>query len=545
MENSRRLEGDYKMNSMVHFLGSNPAIKHIVMVLGADGDSARIWEICRNMQLDTLSVFVPTQDQQKKVISELSVFAEKEGSYLPGAYEVLLTNELEHYQKNDGITALVLENPTDNEKAIALTALKPDYLAAEIKAERMSAFLIWEAYRENAGHICIVSRHAADYEEVLNEKKADKSDISECAEGRIEVLNWEKNDQSDIELSVIFPMYNIAAYLPKCIESVTAWKAKYVEYLFVDDGSPDNCAEIVEAYAAKDSRIKLLRKKNGGCASARQYGLDRAKGRYVAFIDPDDYIDESMHRKLLSRALTGSYEISYCGYKELYESTGTVQEIDDVLGKPYCEGTSDPKEIDKLIAFRRIAIWRGIYLKDLIDRNGIHFYEDLRRFDDLPFKVETFASAKSVVAIPEYLYYYRMARPGQDVAADDERLYVHFAIFEYLDRFLAKKKNPDQLDFLQIVKLHTHQWALEKMKPEFVAEYCKRARNDVASNLSFAEGLYAVSKYSSKKSTLYYIAIYHHWVWMVRRLIKYHKKPDKKREKVLSQLEVLGEKRFK
>lgn len=74
-------------------------------------------------------------------------------------------------------------------------------------------------------------------------------------------MNWTCNDLSNIELSIVFPVYKVAAYLPKCIESVSQWDADYVEYLFVDDGSPDNCAEIISGYAQKDPRIHLLKKK--------------------------------------------------------------------------------------------------------------------------------------------------------------------------------------------------------------------------------------------------------------------------------------------
>ena len=69
-------------------------------------------------------------------------------------------------------------------------------------------------------------------------------------------------------------------------------------------------------------------KPNGGCASARQYGLDKARGKYIGFIDPDDYIDESMFRKLLRAAMMGSYDISYCGYNEYYENTKEIRKVE-------------------------------------------------------------------------------------------------------------------------------------------------------------------------------------------------------------------------
>ena len=167
-----------------------------------------------------------------------------------------------------------------------------------------------------------------------------------------------------------------------------------------------------------DARIILIEKENGGCASARQTGLERARGRYVGFIDPDDFIDENMYRKLLKAAMCGNFDISLCGYNEYYENSGRIKPAEDSLWYPFLDGCYDSDKIDDLITYCRVAIWRGIYRREFLERNGIRFYTDIRRFDDLPFKVETFAMAKSVIMLPEYLYYYRQEREGQDIAAD-------------------------------------------------------------------------------------------------------------------------------
>ena len=291
-------------------------------------------------------------------------------------------------------------------------------------------------------------------------------------------MQWKKRD-SDIELSVVFPMYNVASYLDQCVKSVTEWDADYIEFLFVDDGSPDNSAEIIEGYAKNDPRIKLIRKPNGGCASARQKGMEEAKGRYIGFIDPDDFIDPSMYRKLLRAALTGNFHMAYCGYKEYYQNNGQSKAVADLIGAPYMYGTTNPDDIRNLACYMRVAIWRGIYSMDMINSAGIHFYTDLRRFDDLPFKMETLAVAKSVVSVPEYLYFYRLDRPGQDVAANDDRLYVHEPIFKYLDEFFKKVGKKELVDALQICKIHTHIYAIEKIKNKYLKGYLKLAKKDL------------------------------------------------------------------
>ncbi len=293
-----------------------------------------------------------------------------------------------------------------------------------------------------------------------------------------EVLSYKAREEA-VELSIILPVYNVAPYLPQCIESLLKWNAPYVEYLFVDDGSPDNSADIISAYAKKDPRIVLLQKKNGGCASARNYGLKHARGRYIGFVDSDDFVEPEMFDKLFHRALDGNYDIAYCGFKYFYNETGTSENVLDNMDLPFVNGTHDLKLIDSQIAYRRIAIWRAIYSRRLLEENHIAFHEDLPRFDDLPFKVMTQAKANSVVCVPEYYYNYRLDRPGQDVSANDKKLFVHFDIFAKLDAFFQAVRDVNQLEYYAIVKLDTHAWALSKIKQEFEREYLLKAREDM------------------------------------------------------------------
>ncbi len=354
-----------------------------------------------------------------------------------------------------GKYCFIADNYADQGELILFAEANPMGLVGYFQAG-FDSFGLWEGYRDHCDTMAI-----ARFVNPL----------------RNEVLDWRKEYEK--ELSIVFPVYNVGAYIRQCVESVTAWKAPYVEFLFVSDGSKDDSVAILKEYAAKDSRLRILEKENGGCASARQYGLDRAAGRYIGFVDPDDYVDETMFRKLLSRAFTGTYEIAYSGYNEYYEDSGECEPIEDMIGMPYEAGTTDEGLIDDLIAYRRIAIWRGIYSASLLRHNGIVFHQDLPRFDDLPFKVETLALAKSVVSVPEYLYYYRLGRRGQDVSVDDERLYVHFDIFKHLDAFFASPRSSRQKDLYRIVKVQTHAWALSRLKPSYREEYRRKAAGDI------------------------------------------------------------------
>ncbi len=100
-------------------------------------------------------------------------------------------------------------------------------------------------------------------------------------------------------ISVIVPIYNVAAYLPRCVDSILAQTYKNLEIILVDDGSTDNCLEICQQYAQKDNRIKVIHQENKGVSAARNAGLDNMHGDFVAFVDPDDWLAENAYEILI------------------------------------------------------------------------------------------------------------------------------------------------------------------------------------------------------------------------------------------------------
>lgn len=353
-------------------------------------------------------------------------------------------------------------------------------------------FGLWECYREQAQHIYLI-------------RERDRNARLRWDVDRYEVLEWDKTE-SPIELSVIIPVYNVRPYLKSCLESLTEWRAAYVEYLFVDDGSTDGSAEVIKTYAQKDKRIRAIRKENGGCASARNRGLGEARGRYVGFVDGDDFVDGEMFCKLLGRAMMGGYELAYCGYMEYDERTGSAAKVvNDCLQEPYLTGTYRTDQVHRLMIRTRVAIWRCIYKRAFLLENGLAFHEELPRFDDLPFKIESGFRAKSAVCVPEHLYYYRLGRKGQDVACADRRLFVHFVIFRILDQAVLQGKNRRLMDYLQIVKLHTHGYALAKIDRKYRAEYLEKAGRQMDETAGTMRTLLLMIVYGGGKNIGWYL----------------------------------------
>ena len=178
-------------------------------------------------------------------------------------------------------------------------------------------------------------------------------------------------------LSVIVPVYKVEKYIHTCVDSILNQTFTDFELILVDDGSPDNCGKICDEYAKKDSRVKVIHKKNGGQSSARNKGLDHAKGNYISFIDSDDDILPEMFEKMMSFIEVQNLDIAFCDVilvRGKRIRTGNMYSQNKVF---------DNREalIDLLKGKIDNAVWNKIYKKNVFDRvrfvEGI-VYEDVR-----------------------------------------------------------------------------------------------------------------------------------------------------------------------
>ena len=131
-------------------------------------------------------------------------------------------------------------------------------------------------------------------------------------------------------ISVIVPIYNVEKYLDRCVDSIINQTYKNLEIILVDDGSPDNCPQMCDDYAKKDSRIKVVHKENGGLSDARNVGMEVATGEYVSFIDSDDYISLDFYETLLETIVDNDSDIVECGVVKFYEDNSFDKYSDDL-----------------------------------------------------------------------------------------------------------------------------------------------------------------------------------------------------------------------
>ena len=131
------------------------------------------------------------------------------------------------------------------------------------------------------------------------------------------------------KISIIVPVYKVEQYLEKCVNSITSQTYKNLEIVLVDDGSPDGSPALCDKLAKSDKRIKVIHKENGGVSSARNEGLAQATGDYVAFVDSDDWIDETMYEEMMNLALESKSDMVFAKTRQIY-ADGTISHINEI-----------------------------------------------------------------------------------------------------------------------------------------------------------------------------------------------------------------------
>lgn len=282
------------------------------------------------------------------------------------------------------------------------------------------------------------------------------------------------------DVSVVVPAYGIEKYLDRCLESLVSQTLDTLEILVVDDGSKDRSGQIADAWARRDARIRVIHQTNAGCAAARSNGLRAATGIFVGLVDGDDWVDPPMYQALAESAVRFTSDIAQCGYRHCYDSNqGWLDEREyHVLSQTLGEGNGLVANPRALIPWRP-TIWRRLYRRDFLAGHGIDFPYTLRRFDDLPFHFMTLALAERLSVVSACYYNYRQQRPGQDIAVDDERLYVHFPIFRILKDFVRQHHSRELEEKLFMTQIASHEWASQVIQPRLLSSYRAAARYEL------------------------------------------------------------------
>ena len=223
-------------------------------------------------------------------------------------------------------------------------------------------------------------------------------------------------------ITIIVPIYNVQFFLEECLSSISKQTYSNIEILLINDGSTDNSKNIAEKYVLIDSRYKLYNKVNGGLSSARNYGIKKASGDYIIFIDSDDSVEPNFVERLYSSLIETDADISMCGYKELNFSKSDRIPIRTDLP---CVNNMKTHSVNQFELWNECyyenncssagctVVWNKIYKKSLF--NDL-FFDEGKIFEDDYINFKLFDRCKKITIIPDCLYRYRRKKTGSITA---------------------------------------------------------------------------------------------------------------------------------
>ena len=251
-----------------------------------------------------------------------------------------------------------------------------------------------------------------------------------------------------MKFSVIVPVYKAEDFLPVCVDSILNQEYDDFELILVDDGSPDNSPAMCDAYAEKDSRVKVIHKPNGGASDARNEGIKAAKGDYLMFVDSDDYWDStSVFSKIIKVFEKTNTDIVQFGHKKFYIADNKIVLPQDRNLTIY-NGSSTKEIISTLVQTNKltIAAWSMAISREFIVNNEIYFIKG-KKTEDLEWAIHLYACEPSWSFVDDVFYVYRTQREDSVTATIDYKHLCDYCFIleksiEQAEKCNEKVKNP-------------------------------------------------------------------------------------------------------
>jgi len=245
------------------------------------------------------------------------------------------------------------------------------------------------------------------------------------------------------KVSIIVPIYNVEKYLRKCIESILNQTYKNIELILINDGSPDNSADICVEYSKRDKRIKFISQDNSGVSIARNTGIKEATGDYILFIDSDDYIEKYTIETLVNSV--EDKDMIVCSY---YKEKEEKPKKEMPVTQKYL--VSKKNMLQQIHTNKAIYgyIWNKLYKKSIIDKYNIEFRSNIAICEDLLFNIEYLDKADTDIVITnEKLYHYIMRGNSAVNAKNINKKLTALASYQIIEE-LYKEKYPFALEHL-------------------------------------------------------------------------------------------------
>ena len=253
-------------------------------------------------------------------------------------------------------------------------------------------------------------------------------------------------------ISIIIPIYNVEEYLGQCIESVRNQSYYNLEIILVDDGSTDQSGEICNRYARKDPRIKVIHKKNSGPTETRRIGINSATGKYIGFVDADDFIDIEVYQKIYNIAEEYQAEMVHFGYYT--DDTNSVQGTSTKIihHKNIQKRESLLSQLFSLYPDSEIcpALWSNMFKREFIVNHYGKVPDSQTYGEDLIVMCHCLIHVQNYVSVPEGFYHYRIREDSLSKENSENRLMEYYSLYSLLKSILIREGYTEY--YINIVK---------------------------------------------------------------------------------------------
>jgi len=306
------------------------------------------------------------------------------------------------------------------------------------------------------------------------------------------------------KISVIIPVYKVEEYIEKCLDSVINQTFKDIEILVVNDGSPANEQKIIDKYANKDKRIIPFIKENGGLSDARNYGLDRAKGDYIFFIDSDDSITEDTLEKMYNKALENKFDMVVCDVDCIYPDRN------EVVCSLITEDIFDVEGVKKAMIDIYPTAWNKLYKRSLLKKER---FKKGVWFEDVEFLYRILPYTKNIGCVKEPFYKYLQRQSGSITSSVDPRIYHYIDNMNGLVEYYKKKKLYDEfLPELEYVYVRYIYATFIKTAARFDKSEYKKAVDMAIENVTKTFPNYRKNKYMKQSKKGIYLKHFNRFI---------------------------------
>lgn len=289
----------------------------------------------------------------------------------------------------------------------------------------------------------------------------------------------------DIFLSVIIPIYKVELYLRECVESILAESLQDMEVILVNDGSPDHCPEICDYFAKRDARIRVIHQENRGLVNARKSGCRVARGKYITFIDGDDWITPGMFSSIKKDIMKKNIDIYITDF--IYDIDGKKNYRKNKIEAGFYQGEELKKLQEKMIYFGKFfcpgifpALWNKWYRREILLSNIFLVDEKITWGEDMACTYPCLLDVNTVKIDNGKTYYHYRYRSESMTKAFDPKYFQRFNyLYEYLENCFERKGRKDLFTQLYYHKVFTTVVGIELEIGSIKDIIMRKSRNNI------------------------------------------------------------------